>query len=162
MFLCGKVLRQKLATVAHLPEISLSRASFKKGIGAVRSSSPNMNDRPLTIAVDFDGVIADYDGWKGNQTFGSPRSDVIEALQVLRSEGWKIVIYSTRGVEEIKPYLIANTVPFDEINQNSSYRTGGTKPVATVYWDDRACRYSGNARDDLQVIREFRTWSGRS
>jgi hydroxymethylpyrimidine pyrophosphatase-like HAD family hydrolase len=122
----------------------------------------NMNDRPLTIAVDFDGVIADYDGWKGNQTFGSPRSDVIEALQVLRSEGWKIVIYSTRGVEEIKPYLIANTVPFDEINQNSSYRTGGTKPVATVYWDDRACRYSGNARDDLQVIREFRTWSGRS
>ena len=64
-----------------------------------------MNDRPLTIAVDFDGVIADYDGWKGNQTFGSPRSDVIEALQVLRSEGWKIVIYSTRGVEEIKPSL---------------------------------------------------------
>ena len=121
-----------------------------------------MNDRPLTIAVDFDGVIADYDGWKGNQTFGSPRSDVIEALQVLRSEGWKIVIYSTRGVEEIKPYLIANTVPFDEINQNSSYRTGGTKPVATDYWDDRACRYSGNAHDDLQVIREFRTWSGRS
>ena len=39
------------------------------------------NGRHPTIAVDFDGVIADYDGWKGPEILGSPRQDVIAALR---------------------------------------------------------------------------------
>jgi hydroxymethylpyrimidine pyrophosphatase-like HAD family hydrolase len=120
-----------------------------------------MTERPQTIAVDFDGVIAEYDDWKGGEACGRPRQDVIEVLHVLRSEGWKIVVYSTRGADDIRPYLEANAVPFDEINQNTSYTTGGAKPIATVYWDDRACRYSGDAHKDLLTIRSFRTWNGR-
>jgi hypothetical protein len=120
-----------------------------------------MGNAQPTIAVDFDGVIADYEGWKDERTFGLPRADVIETLRTLREEGWKIIVHSTRAAENIKPYLIENSVPFDEINRNSSYQTGGVKPVATVYWDDRACCYSGDARKDLETIRKFRTWSGR-
>jgi hypothetical protein len=119
-----------------------------------------MAEQP-TIAVDFDGVIADYSGWEGEKTFGLPRADVVGALQVLRTEGWKIVVFSCRATEEIRPYLVENSVPFDEINSNSSYQTEGVKPVATVYWDDRACCYSGNAQKDLETIRKFRTWNGR-
>ena len=120
-----------------------------------------MTTKQLTIAVDFDGVIAEYDGWKGPGAVGPPRKDVIEALEILRSEGWKIVVYSTRAAEEIRPYLIEHRIPFDEINRNSSWETGGVKPLATVYWDDRACCYSGDAHKDLEVIRMFRTWNGR-
>jgi hypothetical protein len=121
----------------------------------------SVTERQLSVAVDFDGVIANYEGWKGEDACGSPRKDVIEALQLLRSEGWKIIVYSSRAAEEIHSYLIKNCIPFDEINQNSSYQTGGPKPRATVYWDDRACRYSGDARQDLEIIRNFRTWNGR-
>jgi adenylylsulfate kinase len=117
--------------------------------------------RRRTIAVDFDGVIADYDGWSGSHFFGSVRPDVLKALQELKGEGWKIIVHTTRGAEEIKPYLVGNGVPFDEINENSDYSTGGHKPVATVYWDDRAVRYSGDAVSDLNAIRSLRTWSGR-
>jgi hydroxymethylpyrimidine pyrophosphatase-like HAD family hydrolase len=120
-----------------------------------------MGDRQPTIAVDFDGVIADYDGWANAGTLGPPRADVVEALKVLRSEGWKIIVYSCRASIQINPYLIENSIPFDEINQNSSYPTQGAKPLATVYWDDRACRYSGDARKDLETIRNFRTWNAR-
>ena len=120
-----------------------------------------MSDRRPTIAVDFDGVIADYDGWDGSGALGLPRPDVIEALTALRKEGWKVIVYSCRSSSEIAPYLEENSVPFDEINTNSECSTAGVKPVATVYWDDRACRYSGDARRDLEVIRNFRTWSGR-
>jgi hypothetical protein len=115
----------------------------------------------LTIAVDFDGVIADYGGWEGEKTVGQPRADVIEALQILREEGWRIIIFSCRAAEEIRPYLLTNKVPFDEINTNSLSKTRGVKPRATVYWDDRALCYSGDARRDLEEIRTFRTWSGR-
>lgn len=114
-----------------------------------------------TIAVDFDGVIASYDGWRGPKVLGDPREDVVEALCRLSAEGWKIVVYSTRGEDEIGGYLARHAIPFDEINRNSDYQTKGVKPVADVYWDDRAFRYSGDARNDLKQIRNFRTWSGR-
>jgi adenylylsulfate kinase len=116
---------------------------------------------PRTLAVDFDGVIADYDGYKGPDVLGAPRSDVLAALRRLKGEGWKIVIHTTRGAAEIAAYLVEHGVPHDEVNCNSDYQTGGTKPVADVYWDDRALRYSGDAARDLESIRNFRTWNGR-
>jgi hypothetical protein len=116
--------------------------------------------KQLVIAVDFDGVIANYDGWNGT-SIGTPRADVIEALRVLRSEGWKIVVYSCRGAEEISPYLAENAIPFDEVNPSPLNPAKGTKPRATVYWDDRACCYSGDALQDLERIRNFRTWCHR-
>ena len=120
-----------------------------------------VNNSRRTLAVDFDGVIADYDGWKGIGVLGCPRHDVVEAMRTLRREGWKIVIHTTRGESEIGEYLQKHGIPCDEINRNSDYRTQGSKPVADVYWDDRALRYSGDARTDLELIRNFRTWSGR-
>lgn len=114
-----------------------------------------------TIAVDFDGVIANYDGWKGPGVLGAPREDVVRALCDLSAEGWKIVIHSTRGEEEIGGYLARHSIPYDEINRNTDYRTTGLKPVADIYWDDRSVCYSGDAQNDLARIRNFRTWNGR-
>jgi adenylylsulfate kinase len=122
---------------------------------------PRPQEREQTIAVDFDGVVAEYDGWKGAAVLGSPRKDVLRALHTLRSEGWKIIIHTTRSASEISEYLVLHNIPHDEINQNSSYQNAGPKPVATVYWDDRALRYSGDALEDLKQIRSYKTWSGR-
>jgi hypothetical protein len=120
-----------------------------------------MVTKPLTLAVDFDGVIANYDGWEGEGSFGEPRQDVIEALYRLKEEGWKIIVYSCRSADQIIPYLVSNSIPFDEVNENSNDKTAGPKISATVYWDDRACYYSGDASKDLDIIRNFRTWNGR-
>lgn len=49
----------------------------------VPSDSSNMLRRK-TIAVDFDGVLAEYDGWKGDDQLGSPRMDVVKVLKLLR------------------------------------------------------------------------------
>jgi hypothetical protein len=102
-----------------------------------------LNNSRRTIPVDFDGVIAEYDGYKGWGVLGEPRPDVLQALVELRSEGWKIVVPTTRSEQEISGYLDKHGVPFDEINRNSDYNTSGPKPVADLYWDDRAVSYSG-------------------
>jgi hypothetical protein len=115
------------------------------------------SNKQLTIAVDFDGVIADYDGGEELEAPGAPRGDVVEALKVLHGEGWRIVIYSCRETEVIRTYLTQNAIPFDEINPSPPNPAKGPKPRATVYWDDRAWRYSGNALEDLEKIRNFRT-----
>jgi adenylylsulfate kinase len=120
-----------------------------------------LNNSARTLAVDFDGVIANYDGYKGPGVLGSPREDVRLALHTLRREGWKIVIHTTRSWAEIESYLQQHDIPFDEYNRNSDYTTGGQKPVADVYWDDRAVCYSGDATQDLERIRNFRTWNNR-
>jgi hypothetical protein len=125
-----------------------------------RLGEPTVTRRP-TIAVDLDGVIADYDGWRGTKVIGRARKDVILALRELRNDGWKIIVHTTRRADDVRAYLICGRVPFDEINQNSDYVTGGQKPVATVYWDDRAVTYSGDAFQDLIRIRSFRTWNKR-
>ncbi len=128
---------------------------------AAKVLSANGEGVRRTIAVDFDGVIAEYDGWKGCGVLGPPREDVVQALYELHAEGWKIVIHTTRGEEEVAPYLAEHKIPHHEINRNSDYQTLGVKPVADVYWDDRAFAYSGDARRDIKRIRRFRTWSGR-
>lgn len=120
-----------------------------------------LNNSRRTIAVDFDGVIAEYDGWKGATVLGTPRLDVLDALRSLKGEGWKIVIHTTRSEQEICEYVKQHGIPCDEINRNSDYKNNGPKPVADVYWDDRAICYSGDARKDLEVIRAFKTYSGR-
>jgi hypothetical protein len=124
------------------------------------ASIAQQNTQP-TIAVDFDGVIANYTGWEGEREFGPPRGDVVEVLRILRSEGWKIIVFSCREAAGIISYLALNSIPYDEVNENSAHRTGGVKPVANVYWDDRAICYSGDAYKDLSAIRIFRTWDGR-
>ena len=120
-----------------------------------------LNNSRRTIAVDFDGVIAEYDGWKGPTVLGTPRTDVLDALKELKGEGWKIVIHTTRSEQEIGEYIRQHGIPCDEINRNSDYKNNGPKPVADVYWDDRAICYSGDARKDLEIIRAFKTYSGR-
>jgi hypothetical protein len=139
-----------------------NRCEAVRNLGiSLKTMASTLNGSRRTIAVDFDGVIADYDGWKGPGVLGPLRQDVFSALQTLKAEGWKIVIHTTRGLQEIVSYLDRHQIPYDEVNHNSDYTTGGVKPVADVYWDDRAVVYSGDARKDIEVIRNFRTWSGR-
>jgi len=133
-------------------------------LGLFELSKPDVTrpHRRPTLAVDFDGVIAEYDGWKGAAPCGDPRPDVVAALVELKNDGWKIVVHTSRQEREVRPYLEAATIPFDEINRNSDYPYYSSKPVASVYWDDRALTYSGDAFEDLPRIRSFRTWNGRT
>jgi adenylylsulfate kinase len=69
-------------------------------------------ERHRTIAVDFHGVVANYDYWQGIDILGSPREDVSAVLRKLHGEGWKIIVYTTRGPEHGYPYLQKHDIPF--------------------------------------------------
>lgn len=109
-----------------------------------------------TVAVDFDGVIAQYDGWKGVYVLGEPIEGAREFVQALRSHGYNILIYTARcnialnGYEvkntsednymgryvalrkSVSDYLKKHDIPFDDIFM------GQGKPLADAYIDDRA------------------------
>ena len=62
-----------------------------------------------TICVDFDGVIAQYDGFKGNDIFGDPIDGVQSAMEVRKKERIHNHHFTTRTASsKLKKYLNDN------------------------------------------------------
>jgi hypothetical protein len=102
--------------------------------------------RDLVVAVDFDGVIAEYNHmygrWKGHNTLGVPKKGAAKYLKRLHDEGWTIIVYTSRPTQEqshVKHYLHEFGIPHDAINQNINdwFRESlSCKIYAHVYLDD--------------------------
>jgi hypothetical protein len=97
-----------------------------------------------TIAVDLDGVLAEYHEWKGLDVFGPPLPGARLFLIELRKVG-EVVIYTTRCCEELNPpekaHLLVNRVRQWLDRHNMPYDhiwSGQGKPIYACIIDDRA------------------------
>lgn len=109
------------------------------------------------ICVDFDGTIAQYDGWKGVGVFGDPLPGVANAMIDLRSRGYQICVFTTRGeVDAIKEYLERHCILYDYIN-DAPVMDGQNpgKPPAKYFIDDRAVRFEGSWTRVMRQIVEL-------
>jgi len=109
------------------------------------------------IAVDFDGTLVDEkDGYV------YPVTGAAESMQRLRSQGFKLVIYTCRTgiahdngrlseeIDFIARSLDQFKIPFDEIYT-------GRKIVADAYSDDRGISFTGDwERTIEQVVTRLR------
>ena len=100
-----------------------------------------------SVAVDVDGVLAQYDGWKGVEHIGDPIPGAVEFTKKLQ-EIARVVIFTTRVnadpkisgrnesvemlTQRVKLWLDAHGFAYDEIY------VGQGKPLAAAYVDDRA------------------------
>ena len=122
------------------------------------------NDKPTkkvrTIAFDFDGVIAKYEGFVSKDDVQEPITEVVKAMGLLREAGYKILIYSTRGDAFLRKYCEKFSVPFDYINHNPEKQGENPgKPIAWVYVDDRAINYGGQKAEKLvEEISKFKAY----
>lgn len=122
-----------------------------------------MDKEKHTIAIDFDGVLADYSkGYQGKDVFGVmiPGSD--SATKVLKENDWTIIIYTTRPVTEaLKKWLNDNGIAYDYINENPNQpeESKGCKLIADVYLDDRAINFHGEWPWTIRSIADFKPWT---
>ena len=97
------------------------------------------------IAVDIDGTLAEYKGWKGYRHVGKPIKSVVEAVRKEYADNSEIIIHTCRitamdgqiipeALAALTAWLKKNDIPYDEI------WTGVGKPYASSYWDDKAVR----------------------
>lgn len=96
-----------------------------------------------TIAVDFDGTIAQYKGYAGKGVFLDPHPGAAAALRGLKDKGWNIVVFTCRTEEDdLRGYLDAHGIPFDAINVGLDSRMECSgKVFADIYLDDRAVTF---------------------
>ena len=109
-----------------------------------------MNITPPVIAIDFDGVLASYNGFVAKDDIQEPNPEVVKAITLLREKNFKILLHSTRGDEFLKMYCERFSIPVDYINHRPD-REGENpgKPIAFAYVDDRAICYRGETAEAL-------------
>jgi hydroxymethylpyrimidine pyrophosphatase-like HAD family hydrolase len=102
------------------------------------------------ISFDFDGVIAHTKGFVSKEHEGEPNLEVVKAIRMLKEQGCKILIHSTRGNEFLKNYCEKFSIPVDYINHNPNKEGDNPgKPIAFVYVDDRSICYRGETAEEL-------------
>lgn len=109
------------------------------------------------IALDFDGVIAQYDGWRGEDALGEPEPAAYEFLTRLRTLGLNIILHSTRPAWRLRTWALEHRLDkfFCGYNLNPAFPEDGSrsgKPVAHVYIDDRAVRHTGDFVATLHAL----------
>lgn len=102
-------------------------------------------DFKQTAVVDFDGTIATYDKWEGEDVYGELIPDAKSALEELKVWGWRIIVFTTRGNDDgVVEWLKSNKVPFDGVNSTDHNPPGTShKPIGMVYFDDRDAHVVG-------------------
>ncbi|MFW6144309.1 MAG: hypothetical protein ACOC55_01885 [Candidatus Natronoplasma sp.] len=100
-----------------------------------------MSDKK-TVAIDFDGVLAEFDGWNGPDHMGELIREHHPKfyLEKLRERGFYIIIYTCRSeLEPVRDFLGRHSIPWDSINGNPYEPEGVSekKIYADYYIDDR-------------------------
>ena len=107
-----------------------------------------MGERPKTVCLDFDGVLAYYTHWSDG-AIGEPNPEGVKLVRLLKASGYRIVVQSCRtspvfgadrAVEQtaaIGAWFVQHDLVVDEIVTEG-------KAVAHAYVDDRAVPFSPN------------------
>ena len=114
-----------------------------------------------TVAVDVDGVLALYMGWKDSAgRIGPPDPHAQRLLYELKRKN-RVVIWSSRSSALIYAWLVEHSLMqfVDEINTNSKLLGDNPgKPIASAYIDDRAIRFDGDVNKLLSDVEHLVEW----
>jgi len=115
-----------------------------------------------TIAIDFDGVLSDYTGWKGHGApFDPPVDGALQAIRDYKDAGFDVCIHTSRA--DSGKSVSRLTRWFMDHGLERRYLEGLTitneKPPAIIYIDDRAWCFTGRF-PSVEELKNFKTWKG--
>lgn len=118
-----------------------------------------MNEKKLTVAVDFDGVIHQYiSKWTVPEEIPDDACEgAIEWLRAIMQE-FRVIIYTSRastydGKKAIGNWLLQQGMTSEELALIGIVE----KPTAVIYLDDRAVQFCGSF-PSIDAIRTFKPW----
>ena len=117
-------------------------------------SLPDWAEEPLslpwpTVAVDFDGTLARYDGDYTKEP-GEPLPGARAFISVLQVVGYSVYILTARDTEKVRGWLTGHDFPQVPVSN--------VKYPAVAYIDDRAVRFLGDFDLALAELDESPWW----
>jgi len=104
------------------------------------------------VCVDFDGVLAQYDGWKGPDHLGDPIPGIRIFLSGLKEMGFCITILTTRKTQKVNHWILTHRLA-DYIDHVTN-----KKPPAKAYIDDRGICFKGDFSEVIARLKGFKPW----
>ena len=105
------------------------------------------------ICIDFDGVLAEYDGYKGEEALGKPLKGSKEFLKKLKFLDIEFNVFTTRPNEKIMKWLKRYKMPMP-------VKVTSTKEPAPVYIDDRVIKFDGDFNKLIKDMKNFKVYWG--
>jgi len=104
-----------------------------------------------TVAVDLDGTLAQYKGWKGAHIIDPPLPGAVDFVKQLLDEGYDVIVFTTReDLTAVHKWLERHGFPQLVVTN--------VKRPAIAYVDDRAVRFDGDYAAALEGIRGDVWW----
>ena len=115
------------------------------------------------VAIDFDGVLSYYEGWRGIDDLGQYIPGAIDLCQQLIDAGYEVWIYTTRLNTEVNKGFtvqelrgkVAKFLNDEKFPVEVQIWDLPGKPIADMYIDDRAYRHTTNAswfQDEIDEV----------
>lgn len=117
--------------------------------------------RKRRIAVDFDGTLARFEGWKGHRDLGEPIPRMVERVKAWLAEGHDVFILTAR----ITPWKHSDVPAVGQVDVEEARRLvedwsekhiGKRLEVTNIkggfdeFWDDHVCQIIPNTGVTLQ------------
>ena len=108
-----------------------------------------MDEAPI-VCVDFDGVLNQFDGWRGPDFLHPPRPEALAFLTELNRLGSRVVVFTVRWAPDVQRWLAEHGLAEHVVEVTDK------KPPAHVYIDDRAICFQGDFQATLEQVARFK------
>jgi len=102
------------------------------------------------VSIDFDGVLAQYDGYKGEDIMGEPINGAREFVLKLINSGYKPMVFTVRKPEFVLRWIEKNDFPNMEVTN--------VKRPSLTYIDDRCIKFNGDYSTLTRSLKEFNVY----
>ena len=110
------------------------------------------------IAVDLDGTLAEYHGWKGPDKIGAPIPAMVEKVKAAIAHGDQVYIFTARANSGSEwEHALSATMAIVAIAEWCKKNLGQVLPITDVksfsfieIWDDRAKQVIPNTGEFLE------------
>jgi len=103
----------------------------------------------MAIAVDLDGTLAEYHGWKGEEHIGKAIRPMLERVHGWINGGEEVVIFTARAEDELSTHYVKQWLARHGIGELEV--TNIKRKSFRVMYDDRAVQVIINTGDLVTI-----------
>lgn len=97
----------------------------------------------MVIAVDLDGTLAFYDGWKGVEHIGDPVPLMLERVKEWLAKGYEVRIFTARVENGFEAQYYVRQWVLKHVGKDLHITNQKTMDIS-AFWDDRAVAVEKN------------------
>jgi len=103
------------------------------------------------IAIDFQGVVAEYHGYRGEGIYEKPMNGAKEFLQKLKDVDIEFNIFTTEPTKKVIEWMKKYKMPMP-------VKVTNVKEPAPVYIDDRVIKFNGDFGKLIKDMKDFNVY----